>query len=181
MKKIIVLFSILFVFQTAQAREFGAVFGFNYTEAQSTTTNVSSDSEVGFQAGVQYYHPLKSLNDKLYFRTGGVITQRVSEFGIFEFDLLYLDIPATLEYRINEMVGLFSGLQLGLLMADECTPGCNVQDPNSFILGFPLGVSVMINPEMGFDFYYQIGLTDMWQNSEWSDTLGAQFIYKFDI
>lgn len=182
-KRSILLFASLMFCHMANAAELGLVFGFNYTEKKSSNTGVTTDSEVGFQAGGQFYKPLENVNDRLYLRTGGVATNRVSELAGVSFELLYLDIPATLEYRLNERVGFFGGLQLLVLLSRTCSPSnCQfTDDAETFVLGLPLGVNVMVTPEIGFDFFYQIGLTEMWGNIDWNDTIGAQFIYKFDI
>lgn len=157
--------------------------------------NVSFNPDLGFQIGAQYYY---QIQEQLYLRTGGLLTQRNSTYSTSlpffgnvdnEYSLLYLDIPLTLEYRFNERLAVFGGVQMALLLSDECTASngndCRVgnNDYKSFILGIPVGVNLMLNPQMGFDAFYQMGMGQVASHNagsiDWSHTFGASFIYKF--
>lgn len=165
--------------------EIAGVAGMNMN--QFSMDGVEINSEMGFQGGVQYYY---EVMDQVYFRTGGLFTQRNASattiLGDIAADFLYLDIPLTAEYRYDEMFSAFAGLQMAVLMSDDCTLGgvscgdAGLDDEFSTLMfGFPIGGTVMFTPEIGMDVYYQLGLGQVSGDIDWSNTFGAQLLYKF--
>lgn len=170
----------LIISPLAQAQDFGVLLGVHQTTADSDTTGTSINGVFNFKAGLAVGLP---LSDTAKFRTGLLYTQRHIETntsgvkGKINFD--YFDIPALVQFNVNEMFGLFGGLVVAVNVNDETKPKVMDADVKSLIPLLNLGVNLMFQDLIGFDVYYERGLGEFANKLENYGTYGANFIYWF--
>ncbi len=178
---ILLVFSI-FVSTSAFAQEYAAVIGVHQTDAETDAANTSVDGVMGFKAGLGVRF---QLMENSYFRTGVLYNQRYFETTSAgtstDWEFAYLDIPATYQYNVNEMFGLFGGLVVAVNIADDYSPTVAGLDPDAdkLIPLLTLGVTLMFEDMIGFDFYYERGMGGFAEDLETFSTLGANFNYWF--
>lgn len=167
----------------ASAQEFGAVLGFHQTSADVSTTNSSIDGKLGYKLGLAVGFELVEATK---FRTGLLYNQRNFDIsrtaGDVEVKLGYLDIPALVQYNVNETFGFFGGLVFGINVSDEAKvssgPSVDV-DADSLIPFATAGVNLTFSDMIGFDFYYERGLGGFGKDLQDFSTFGANFLYWF--
>jgi hypothetical protein len=182
-KNLILLISSFLISAPAFAQEYAAVVGVHQTDADTDAAGASIDGVMNFKAGLGVRF---SLMEGSYFRTGVLYNQRhieskASATGTktkINFD--YIDIPATYQYNINEMFGVFGGLVVGVNINDDVdtTPST---DPNAdkIIPLLTAGVTLMFEDMIGFDFYYERGMGGFADNLSDYSSFGANFNYWF--
>ncbi len=190
MKKFIFICITLFGLNLS-AYEFGLTLGIQTTdlEADFGSTSESADSVIGFAVG---FLGFVEIDGPLLFRTGGVLTQRNFEFDTntltTEYELLYLDVPATVLYMFNDQFAVFGGLELGLNLSDDCSRsnGTSCLDVDYGVLfALDFGAHVRIVPNIAIELSYQSGLTDVGEventNTEFTEYSGINVsgIYLF--
>lgn len=181
MKFILVILSACAFSVPAFAQEFGAALGFHQTTADTDTTGASIDGVLGFKVGALVG---MEMSEGLKFRSGLLYSQRhvESKFGTsktkINFD--YIDIPANVQYNVNEMFGLFGGLTFAINVADEVkpAPGTDI-DAKKILPLLDLGVNLTFSDMFGFDFYYQRGMGGIANNLENYSTFGGNFLLWF--
>ncbi len=184
LKYLCILASVLTLATPAFAQEFGGLLGVHQTTADTDAANTTVDGKLGFKAGVLIGF---ELVEKLKFRSGLLYNQRHIETKTggttAEFNFAYLDIPANVQFNINEMFGLFGGLTFAVNVNDDVklSTGGTAGDPDAdkMIPLLDLGVNLMFQDMIGFDFYYQRGLGGFADSLENHSTFGGNFIYWF--
>lgn len=184
-KFILMAFSaLIFSSSVVNAQEFAGVIGIHQVDADTDVTTASIDGKMNFKAGLGVRF---ALMENSYFRTGVLYNQRhfeATSSGLdFEYNFDYLDIPATYQYNVNEMFGLFGGLVIGVNINDdvEAPTGVTVADPDAEAM-IPLltaGVTLMFDDMIGFDFYYERGMGSFADDLETYNSFGANFNYWF--
>jgi hypothetical protein len=182
-KNILVLIIGLVVSGSAFAQEWGAAVGVHQTSADVDSTGTTVDSKLGFKLGMNVGF---ELGEGMKFRSGFLYNQRHFETNTgavnakYNFD--YIDVPADFQYNINDMVGFFGGLVIGINVQDEVKVNSGTAaDPDADKL-IPIanaGVNLTFSDMIGFDFYYERGLGDVADHVKDFSTFGANFIYWF--
>lgn len=178
------LATVFFLSAPAFAQEFAATLGVQQTTADSNLSGVSVDGKLNFRAGALIGF---ELVDKVKFRSGLIYTQRHFDVkagtATLEYKFDYFDVPALVQYNFSEMIGLFGGLNFGININDDVTypAGTTATDPDAekLIPLMTLGVNLMFNDMIGFDFYFERGMGKLAKNLENYSTFGGNFIYWF--
>ena len=166
---------------SAQAQELGVSFGFHSSNAEATTSGVSTGSKVGYRLGVPFSF---ELVEGMKFKTGIGYSARHFDLtvgankGTAEFD--YIDIPALVQYNFNDIVGVYGGLTMALNIGKdiEGIPGVTSADgAESIVPMATVGLSTTFNDMVGFDFYYEHGIGDIADGIKNYSVFGANFIY----
>lgn len=180
MRMILVLLALV-MGSAAQAQEYGFFVGMNSSVFK--TDGMSWDRDMGFTLGGQYFIP---VNENIIFRTGGGLVQKASkgtQSGTkYEFSFTYLEIPATVLFNINEMVGLIAGLNFDLKMADSCKAGgqtCTFTDAKSFTYSAAFGGRFNLVDAHNIEALFELGLADINKNVKLANALTVQYAYKF--
>ena len=183
-KNILVLWLGLMISPLSFAQEFGALLGVHQTTADSETAGASIDGKFNFKAGLAVGFELME-NSK--FRTGLIYNQRHVEStasGLstdINFD--YLDVPANVQYSINEMLGFFGGLVVAINVNDDVKSpaGVTATDPDAekLLPLLNLGINMTFQDMIGFDVYYERGLGGIADDLENYSSFGANFLYWF--
>lgn len=168
----------------AWGQEWAATIGVHQTTADSNETGATVDGKLNYKVGALLGF---ELAEKTKFRTGFLYNQRHIDKTLagqkFEYKFSYVDIPANLQYNINEMVGFFGGLVIAVNVGDDVDgpAGVTVVDPDAekMIAIMNLGVNLMFNDMIGFDFYYERGMGRFAKGLENHSTFGGNFIYWF--
>lgn len=184
MLKHLCIFTLVFGLATpAFAQEFGGLLGVHQTTADTDATNTTVDGKLGFKAGVLIGF---ELVDQMKFRSGLLYNQRHIETKLgtttTDVNFAYLDIPANVQFNFNEMFGIFGGLTFAINVNDDVKPSAgtaNDPDADKMIPLLDLGVNLMFQDMIGFDFYYQRGLGGFARSLENHSTFGGNFIYWF--
>lgn len=179
-KSILVLALGMFLGTAVQAQEYGALLGVHQTSADSVNSGTSIDGGFNFKAGLAVAF---ELMEGTKFRSGLLYNQRHIEAksaGVksdINFD--YFDIPALVQYNVNDMFGFFGGLVVGVNVNDDVHPKGTDPDAKSLIPLLNLGFNLTFQDMIGFDVYYERGLGKFAENLENYGTFGANFIYWF--
>jgi hypothetical protein len=183
-KKFIVLaFGLLFS-AAAGAQEFGVTLGVHQTTAGTDVSGASVDGQFNWKGGLAADFELAPM---MHFRTGLIYDQRHVDVKIGAnktgMDFSYLDVPANFQYNLNEMVGLFGGLVVGINVDDKVDPpaGTTAADPGAkgLIPLVDVGVNFLFDDLVGFDVYYERGLGSYADHMKDFSTFGANAIYWF--
>ena len=163
------------------AQEYGALLGVHQTSADSDATNVSVDGVFNFKAGLAVGFELAEFTK---FRTGVIYNQRHLETTTvgnkMDINYDYLDVPALVQYNVNEMFGMFGGLIVGINVNDELKPKpSNDVDVETLIPLLSVGINLTFQDMIGFDVYYERGMGDISDGLENYSTYGANFLYWF--
>jgi hypothetical protein len=184
MFRIIVLTSLFVSASLAQAQEYGAVVGVHQTTAKATDSAVSTESKLNFKAGLAMAYELIPGGR---FKTGAIYNQRhfvMKSAGVetkIQFD--YIDVPATFQYNINEMIGFYGGLVIGINVNNrvEVPAGTAFTKPSVeglYALG-TVGANFIFDDMVGFDLYFERGLGKAASSVKDYSTIGGNFIYWF--
>lgn len=167
----------------AFAQEYGASLGVHQTTADASNTTGSVDGKFNFKLGLAVNFELTG-NSK--FRTGALYNQRHMDYTVLgngiELNFSYLDFPANFQYNFNPMIGLFGGLVVAAKVSDDVkTPVGVSYSPNadSLLPLLDVGVNLLFEDMIGFDFYYERGLGKIAEGVENYSTFGANFIYWY--
>ena len=163
------------------AQEYGALLGVHQTSADSDVNNVSVDGVFNFKAGLTVGFELAEFTK---FRTGVIYNQRHLETTTagnkMDVNYAYLDVPALVQYNVNEMFGMFGGLIVGINVNDNLKPQpSNHVDVENMIPLLSLGINLTFQDMIGFDVYYERGMGDIGEGLENFSTFGANFLYWF--
>jgi len=174
MKLIFIILALIFTSPLAQADKLSPFAGLNTTEFDDAG---NWDRKFGFEFGASY---VMNIQDQLYFRTGGGIIQKNSEFELLGFsrdvDYLVLEIPATLMFDLNGEWFVFGGLNFDLVLADD--------DFNSeaFTITLPLGARWQVEGPHAVEFGLEFGVTDITDSgAKIGNSLFARYLYDFSI
>lgn len=165
----------------ASANSFGVFGGLNSNEFKSSGN--SWDREFGFEFGMSAIIPLQG---QLFFRTGAGFLQKNSTLkaggNAYDFNMTYLQIPATLMYDLTPQVGLYSGLNIDLKINDECeTSGgsCTVGGAKTIVMNLPIGARYNLAGSHYIEGDLELGLTDLARSTKLSNALAARYVYMF--
>jgi hypothetical protein len=182
----IFIFSALLISSVASAQEYGFVVGVHQTNATSDVDNTSTDGVLNWNAGLAMAF---ELVPNLRFKTGAIYNERHVDVKVsvpkqtYGYNFTYIDVPANVQYNINEMVGVFGGLVVGINVGDDvkAPKGTTLGDPDvkSLIPLVDVGVNFMFADMIGFDVYYERGLGDAAKDFGKYNTFGGNFIYWF--
>jgi hypothetical protein len=180
----LIIFTMVFATQ-ALGQEWAATLGVHKTEADSNVTGTEVDGKLNYKVGALLGFELAEMTK---FRTGLIYNQRHLDVTTaaghkYEYQFSYFDVPANLQYNINDMVGFFGGLVIALNVGDnvEAPAGAPSADADaeSMIAILNMGVNLMFNDMIGFDFYYERGMGRFAEGLENHSTFGGSFIYWF--
>ena len=169
----------------AQAQEYGFVAGVHQTGASTDSEGNTIDSQFNFKTGLAMGF---ELAPKMRFRTGALFNRRHVDLNVapntkYKIKFDYIDVPANFQYNFNDTVGLFGGLVVGINVADkvEAPIGSIAADPqaNGLIPLADVGVNLLFEDMIGFDFYYERGLGKFADHWSGFSTFGGNFIYWF--
>lgn len=177
-KHLAILASALMISLPSFAQEFGLTGGFHQSSASAKNSGVTDDSKIGYKLGLSAkFEMVAPMN----FKTGLIYSYRPFELttsgSTFEFKFSYLDIPALVEYKINEMVGVFGGLVIGLNVSDDVKPSGNPQGMEDIIALGQVGASFLFEDLYGFDIYVERGLGTIYDGAENYMSIGANFVW----
>lgn len=163
------------------AQEYGALLGVHQTSADSDVTTTSVDGVFNFKAGLAVGFELAEFTK---FRSGIIYNQRHLESTRAgqktDINYDYLDVPALIQYNVNEMFGMFGGLIVGINVNDNLKPKPAVDvDVETLIPLLSVGVNLTFQDMIGFDVYYERGMGDIADGLENYSTFGANFLYWF--
>lgn len=163
------------------AQELGLLGGFHQTTAESANTTYSDDGKIGYKLGALARF---EMSEPFSFRSGLIYTARNFDLnapGIeVEYKFSYLDVPALIDYRLNDVVGFYGGLSIGINVADEAKiNGVDAGDidTESMIALGQVGASFLFQDMFSLDVYYERGLGDIANSVKDYSTFGANFVY----
>lgn len=169
----------------AWGQEWAALIGVHQTSADANESGANVDGKLNYKAGALVGF---ELAENVKFRTGLLYNQRHMDKTLggstFEYKFSYMDVPAALQYNINEMVGFFGGLVIAVNINDDVdgpAGAATVTNPKAenMIAIMTAGVNLMFNDMIGFDFYYERGMGRFAQGLENHATFGGNFLYWF--
>ncbi len=182
MRNLLLVFTLL-ICSPALAQEFGGSIGFNQTTADSNIPGVSVDGKLNYKLGALVAF---ELADGFKFRSGLLYAPRNFDVKLLgrtiEVNLSYLDVPALVQFNVNEMVGLFGGMVFAFNTAEDVDVPAGITmetDVDKLIPLLHLGVNFLFQDMIGFDVYYERGLGEFAKHMENFSTFGANFIYWF--
>lgn len=187
MKLIIVLFTVLLSIGAQAQMEFGALVGFRSNQAQTDISLASVSSRTSYQFGVQGFFPI--WNDLAGLRTGAMVAPRYVNLsntrkGTVEINYIYLDVPATLMLKFNEVAGVFAGPILSFNYSKEVScslqADCVATDVKSVVVPWTLGLNFKILPQIGGELFYEYVPGDLSTNVSNMTTVGANFIFYIE-
>jgi len=177
-KMLVLLISVLSFGLSANAQELGMTGGFSSSQAEAKTAGVSEDSSIGYRFGASVKF---NLMDQLNFKTGLLYVYRPFTFKTSgtEYDLkfAYLDLPATMEFKFNDMIGVFGGVIVGINVSDNNSLVGDPREVEELIAHLQGGVSFLFDDLYGFDIYMEKGMGDIYNNAKDYTTYGANFVY----
>lgn len=162
----------------AQDIKWGGFAGLNMNEFD--TDSASFDAEMGFEFGAQAHIDWMGWT----WRTGAGLVQRNSSIeaagSTTDYEVMYLQVPATLLWSVNEMWHLFGGLALNLAVSDDLPDGT---DAESMVLTLPIGVQFAINDMHRVEAQYELGLGDVLDASgttaDLASAMGVRYVYMW--
>lgn len=162
----------------AQDVKWGGFAGINMNEFD--TDAASFDAEMGIEVGAQAIVDWMGWT----WRTGAGLVQRNSsiESGgtTTDYEVMYLQVPATVLWGINDMWNVFGGLALNLAVSDDLPTGT---DAESMLLTLPIGVHVAINDMHRVEAAYELGLGDVLDASgttaDLGSAMGVRYVYMW--
>jgi hypothetical protein len=180
-KNILLILASLSFSAPALAQEYGALLGVHQTSADSDLNGTSVDGVFNFKAGLAVGFELAEFTK---FRTGVIYNQRHLESTTAgsktEIKYDYLDVPALIQYNVNEMFGMFGGLVVGINVNDDLKPKPTSKvDVETLIPLLSVGINLTFQDMIGFDIYYERGMGDISDGLENFSTFGANFLYWF--
>jgi hypothetical protein len=145
--------------QFSQAQMVGWGVGFRQTNLKADS-GLTVDSNLGLQAGVLYFGPLTS---NLEIRAGAFISQRnfsVKPTGASsslksDFNLTYIDVPATVGWAPSKTMTLFAGPLLNLNVSKQSSAGSDSLD-NAGIKSFGLGLTAGLTAKFASDYGLEV-------------------------
>lgn len=184
MRFVLFIFASFMISAQAYGQEWAATIGVHQTTADSNVNGATVDGKLNFKVGALVGF---ELAENTKFRSGLLYNRRHLDTTVsgnkFEYKFAYLDVPATLQYNINEMVGFFGGLVIAVNVGDDVDgpAGVTVGDPKAegMIAIMTGGVNLMFNDMIGFDFYYERGMGRFATGLENHSTFGGSFLYWF--
>lgn len=181
MKKSTLLLSVLLMTLTSTASwafsDIAVTAGAFTTEVNSDTTGTEANSGTGFFAGVLGF---MEMQDQFYMRAGAMVGRRLVDFTTgttkTEYRLTTIEAPITGMYMLNDMVGFFGGLRVGLNAGDDCSSNlataCSVDaEFETLFYGAELGAHFRFTPNFGAEVAYDIGLSDIAKSTSWDGGL----------
>lgn len=164
------------------AQDIGVLAGVHQTDAETDVSGATIDGNFNWRAGVAVG---LDLVEPLRFRTGAIYTSRAFELknsgNTTDYNFSYLDIPALVQYGVQDMFSLYGGLIVAVNVNDDVDPpaGQTAADPDadSMIPLIQLGVNLNFDGMIGFDVYYERGLGDFARDLKDYSSFGANFIY----
>ncbi len=178
MKKIIALFTLCLSLNLYSA-EWGAFLGLNYTEFES---NVSWDHKSGFELGSAFHH---LFTNNLAVRTGLGYVQKNSAFrsgtSSADFQISYIEIPATILYKTFGDAGLIFGANLDLLLSDSCTgASCSALELEDFVMNGVFGANFRTPGNEWVEVLLEFtGLSDIFNGTAIGSSLSVRYVYMF--
>jgi len=184
MRILSVLLTLTFLSAPAWGQEWAATIGVHQTTADTNESGATVDGKLNYKVGAVLGF---ELNEVTKFRTGITYNQRHMDKTIagakFEYKFAYIDVPANVQYNINEMVGFFGGLVIAVNVGDDVDgpAGAVITNPEAenMIAIMNGGVNLMFNDMIGFDFYYERGMGRFAKGLENHSTFGGSFLYWF--
>lgn len=149
--------------------EFGVYFGFKGHEFSSDAAgDPSFNEEPGFILGVL---SVGELMGAFKLRAGAYYTQRdtkIESGGVkANFDLRYIDVPATVFLPFNDYLSGYIGPVLSIKVSDSCRGDssiCNAdafKDISTFLVSGQAGLMVRFDPNWAGEINYEVGFTDV--------------------
>lgn len=168
----------LLVSTSGFAQEFGLTGGFHYSTATAKTGGLSEEGEIGYKlGGVVKFEMVENLN----FRSGLLYSYRPFDFegggASFSHEFSYLDVPALVELKLNDMIGVFGGVVIGMNIDDKVSGGGSPSGMNDIIALLHAGGSFIFDDLYGFDIYIERGLGDVYDGAEDIMSVGANFVF----
>lgn len=147
----------------AQDPKFGLKAGLNL----ATVSNTGGDLKAGFHGGVLahvHLSPAFSLQPEIMYSTQG------SKYAANSKLLLnYINIPLLLQYNFDNGFRLQGGPQIGFLIEAKQKIGTTEFDESdkwkSIDISLPIGISYLCYSGFGVDARYNIGVTNIRENS----------------
>lgn len=176
MKNIIIILFLSFLSTTSWATEWGVLGGLNFSkgDAELSGENHSMDSVMGFQLGARAYHDLGDLQIRYGFEVKKMGLDKnyySSNYGVtieYEVNNLYLTVPISVLFAINNNFSLFGGLGLNILLNEDFgmkVEGVGVPDEDvgadfkSFFLTLEVGAALKLTEQVVIEAYYNMGVT----------------------
>jgi hypothetical protein len=177
------------VANASSGTDVGYFFGIKNATFSSTANPAPTfSSATGLMAGMVAVGDMGS--GALKFRSGGYYSERTAKSEVSgatsTIKFSYLDVPVTALYKMNDMVGFFAGVDLGLKINDSCsgdsticasTTGGNYQ-PSSFVTSAQLGLNAKFHPNWSGEIFYELGLSDLSQYTK-ANALSAALLFLY--
>ena len=171
MKKILTpLFFLVFGICSSQNFDAGIIAGI--TSSQISGDNLAGFNKLGAQIGAYINYPLnKTKNLQLgiqYIQKGSKKPYSENSTETYIFDLHYIEVPLTMNYRIRELIHLEAGLASGYLFTykeqDEIGE-LNREKPYSLSLDLVIGVQYQIKKNIKSNLRYAHSITPIRKHS----------------
>lgn len=167
----------------AGGTDVGVFFGMKNASFDTDTAGTDFKTKTGLMGGVIATGEMGGL----MFRTGGYYASRAAEITAgplaAELSVATVDVPVTLLYKFNDMLGVFGGALFALKISDDCTGDAticsNVSDElESFHTAATFGLQAKFHPNWSGEVFYEHGLNDIAEDVSMSAiSLGVLFIY----
>jgi hypothetical protein len=193
-----VLLSVLMVFAFAnlahaQDHKFslGGGLNFNMIDAESDLPS-GIDEEVSATIALAGKLEFK-INEEWAFRTGLWLQEKSAKYSFdtlgFEGDVtahtIYLSVPLTAQYQIQKDIALFGGYIADIRINDYCkasgdVSSCTIdEDSKSIVHVATAGIAIQARDFLVFEFSYQRGLSDVYENELKIHSFQGMAFYKF--
>jgi hypothetical protein len=151
--------------------------GVRMNNGKSPGTSV--DGELGLQVGGWAFLP---LSEQLVLRTGFLFAQRhfkVGDATKTQVELDYVDIPATIMFKLADFGGIFAGANVGLNVADDCA-GQDCAGVKSTIVPITFGGHFKVMPQVAVEVFYEVTSGKLADGLEDANAFGANLMFTFE-
>jgi hypothetical protein len=191
MKSLIIIFFLGFTTSafaavgSGGATDVGIMFGMKDADFSGDgSNNYDYDSKSAVMLGVIAIGDMSGI----LFRTGGYYTERKTTLSTSatnaDLKITTIDIPVTLLYKFNDMLGVFAGPLFAVKVSDKCSGDATIcaskegSDVKSLHTALTAGLNAKFHPNWSAEVFYEYGLTDISKNTTVNSiSLDAIFTY----
>ncbi len=186
MKKTIISLTALFFMVTvnAQSTRFGVKGGLNASTLNSSPSNSSLQTKIGFNAGLlAHIHTSNetwAFQPEAYYSSEGAKSKSNNDSKL---DLGYINVPVLVQYMFDNGFRLEAGPQVGFLVSAKSKLNNNSTDVKnmmqSAVFSIPAGIGYLTSNGLGFDARYNFGISNIYKSS--ASTKTRSNVFQFGI